>query len=60
MAKREIAPLRILCLRVVGHKSCDAEQTFRSEDEGKISSASRLLRSFHNAGTKKLNLIKMV
>lgn len=47
---REIPPLRILCLRSIGPHGCNAEATFSPRDEdGKqiLSSASRLLRSFH-------------
>ena len=50
MARREIAPLRILCLRAVGHKACSAEQTFKPRKGDKESTASRLLRSFHQSG----------
>jgi hypothetical protein len=44
---REIPPLHILCLRVVGSSSCSAETTFARDENGKPSTASRLLRSFH-------------
>lgn len=47
MVSREIPSLRILCLRSVGAHACNAETTFGPHN-GKPSTASRLLRSFHD------------
>lgn len=47
MVKREIPTLQVLCLRSVGAHACNAETTFCQHD-GKPSTASRLLRSFHD------------
>mmetsp|Transcript_21118 Transcript_21118/g.44130 ORF Transcript_21118/g.44130 Transcript_21118/m.44130 type:complete len:496 (-) Transcript_21118:4788-6275(-) len=51
---REIPPLHILCLRVVGSSSCSAETTFAKDENGNPSMASRLLRSFHKRPTSPL------
>ena len=48
MGPREIPALSVLCLRVVGNPKCKADATFGPTKDGKPSSASRLLRSFHN------------
>ena len=45
--KRKIPSLRVKALRSVGAHACNAETTFATED-GKPSTASRLLRSFHD------------
>ena len=44
---REIPPLQVLCLRVVGSHACSAETTFAKDGKEEPSLASRLLRSFH-------------
>jgi hypothetical protein len=44
---REIPSLQTLCLRAIGPHSCTVEETFAKSKTGEISSASRLLRSFH-------------
>jgi hypothetical protein len=48
MGPREIPALSVLCLRGVGNPKCKADDTFAPTKDGKPSSASRLLRSFHN------------
>jgi hypothetical protein len=44
---REIPSLQVLCLRAVGGHACNTEDTFAKTKEGQLSTASRLLRSFH-------------
>lgn len=44
---REIPDLQIVCLRAVGSHQSSAEVTFAKGENGEISMASRLLRSFH-------------
>ena len=45
---REIPTLQTFCLRAVGSHACSAEETFAPADPyHKLSTASRLLRSFH-------------
>jgi hypothetical protein len=44
---REIPSLQTLCLRAIGPHSCSVEETFAKSKTGEPSSASRLLRSFH-------------
>mmetsp|Transcript_14938 Transcript_14938/g.41579 ORF Transcript_14938/g.41579 Transcript_14938/m.41579 type:complete len:680 (-) Transcript_14938:540-2579(-) len=48
MGPREIPSLSVLCLRSIGHTKCKADDTFAPTKDGKPSTASRLLRSFHN------------
>mmetsp|Transcript_14273 Transcript_14273/g.33226 ORF Transcript_14273/g.33226 Transcript_14273/m.33226 type:complete len:682 (+) Transcript_14273:185-2230(+) len=48
MGLREIPALSTLCLRAVGNPKCKADETFAPTKTGKPSSASRLLRSFHD------------
>jgi hypothetical protein len=44
---REIPKLQILCLRAIGPHSCSFEDAFAKTSSGEPSTASRLLRSFH-------------
>lgn len=44
---REIPSLQTICLRAIGPHSCSVEETFAKSKTGEPSSASRLLRSFH-------------
>lgn len=48
MGPREIPALSVLSLRAVGSPKCKADVTFAPTKDGKPSSASKLLRSFHN------------
>lgn len=48
---REIPSLQTMCLRNVGGKACSAEVTFADDQDGNLSSASKLLRSFYLRGT---------
>ena len=48
MGPREIPALSVLSLRAVGNPKCNVDETFKRTKDGKLSSASRLLRSFHN------------
>eukprot|EP00536_Pseudo-nitzschia_multiseries_P011141 jgi/Psemu1/289519/fgenesh1_pg.364_\ len=48
MGPREIPCLSVLCMRAIGHSKCKADETFAPTKDGKPSTASRLLRSFHN------------
>ena len=45
--QREIPPLHTLCLRAVGSHACSAEDSFCITKAKRLSTASRLLRSFH-------------
>eukprot|EP00531_Pseudo-nitzschia_arenysensis_P012208 CAMPEP_0116123602 /NCGR_PEP_ID=MMETSP0329-20121206/4834_1 /TAXON_ID=697910 /ORGANISM="Pseudo-nitzschia arenysensis, Strain B593" /LENGTH=686 /DNA_ID=CAMNT_0003617525 /DNA_START=133 /DNA_END=2193 /DNA_ORIENTATION=- len=47
MGPREIPALSVLALRTIGNPKCKADETFKPTKDGKPSSASRLLRSFH-------------
>jgi hypothetical protein len=49
---REIPNLQTLCLRAVGSQRSSTESTFATLENGDLSFASRLLRSFHNRGSK--------
>lgn len=46
--KRKIPSLQVSSQRAVGAHACNAETTFAKKENGEISSASRLLRSFHD------------
>ena len=48
MGLREIPNLSILCLRAIVSRDCNTEKTFAPTKDGQPSTASRLLRSFHN------------
>ena len=48
MGLREIPNLSILCLRAIVSRECNTEKTFAPTKDGQPSTASRLLRSFHN------------
>ena len=48
MGVREIPNLSILCLRAIGNPKCNADKTFALSKDGTPSSASILLRSFHD------------
>ena len=47
MGPREIPALSVLTLRAIGNPKCKADETFKPSKDGKPSTASRLLRSFH-------------
>jgi hypothetical protein len=49
--QREIPPLHVLCLRAVGSHACSAEDSFCKTTDKHLSTASRLLRSFHQRPT---------
>ena len=48
MGPREIPSLSVLSLRAIGNPKCNVDETFKPTKDGKPSTASRLLRSFHN------------
>lgn len=52
---REIPDLQILCLRAVGSQSSSTEKTFAKNENGEISLASRLLRSYHFRGKESVD-----
>ena len=52
---REIPDLQILCLRAVGSHSSSTEKTFAKDENGQVSLASRLLRSFHGRGKESID-----
>jgi hypothetical protein len=49
---REIPDLQVICLRAVGSHQSSAEATFTQGENGELSLASRLLRSFHLRDSK--------
>jgi hypothetical protein len=49
---REIPDLQVICLRAVGSHQSSAEVTFAKGENGELSLASRLLRSFHLRDSK--------